>query len=880
MKNLLKVSLMTVLIAFCAAFTGCQKDGVGDFSLSVKEVGADYVDLYVTAPYAVQMYYILSQEPTLVSDAVLQKTGVAVDVEPGQLLRIDKDVVQDTHYHLYAVAVLGEVGYSGRIELEFTTKKYHFDETVKIVETYYDGFKVHVTVPQSVKDAGHVLRYGYTSLATYNKATKLYGTTDVARLIQNGNIGGRYIKNDSTLVYDSNNLYEILDGEELDVHDDIFPNEPGIFMVGEFRWGASKEEIEEEIGISGWYPSYVIPLYDWQSGLWTGEFQKLEFKSKAPEELDAEFNVEVFDITPFNASIYFEPDDNVVQYMYMVMDDQTYNAMLDLCGGEENVQWFIASTNAYYEGARMGEGPKEINLIYGDESLFLEPLNKDTRYRIFINAWGDKKGASQKFIVEEFRTMAATKPKPVIEVTALEENDPYFATFNIKAGKDKEGNVQPIAMAYYGVNYTREWQLKFNQEATYESLLKENYYFSTEDLAKINSPEGLNFSVYTLDGETTRLAVYGCNDEYTYNVVDPSDKEIANGVPRGWADYTAPYAEGSGPNSSYNSIAEKISGVWTASAKLSAKQVVDEESGATESYNITHKSRIEISAHMPELPSPVPDSVYTIYGGNTADVDGMYEELGMLSEAFEEYRLKSYSRLLGAGFLDFDYYKDGGRLDWYSPYDLFVDKYYSSVDVPQLVYDFGPKWFFQVQNDGSVIVPFSSSYLPPMHNWPGYPYYVGGVGESAGQQVAIYEATEDYPGFPVEISEDGNTIVIKPIDYNGTLLYMNALGFSQDAILSGTVEIVAPVISEITLTRGWNDTKSTLNNVVPERVSASMMNFDGTAGKAPIVRKIGSMTDFKDVPVREVETVKVVTEESLDAYMTREVERVFGKINR
>ena len=125
MKNLLKVSLMTVLIAFCAAFTGCQKDGVGDFSLSVKEVGADYVDLYVTAPYAVQMYYILSQEPTLVSDAVLQKTGVAVDVEPGQLLRIDKDVVQDTHYHLYAVAVLGEVGYSGRIELEFTTKKYH-----------------------------------------------------------------------------------------------------------------------------------------------------------------------------------------------------------------------------------------------------------------------------------------------------------------------------------------------------------------------------------------------------------------------------------------------------------------------------------------------------------------------------------------------------------------------------------------------------------------------------------------------------------------------------------------------------------------------------------------------------------------------------------
>ena len=877
MKKLFNVSLLLTLFAFCMSFAGCQKEGHGDFSLSVKEVGADYVDLTVTAPNAVEMYYIVSEEPTLVTDAVLKKTGTAMNVEPGMVVRIDKGIVQDTHYYLYAVAALDEATFSGRVELEFTTKNYTFDETVRIVETYYDGFKVHVTVPEKVKEAGHVLRYGYSSLATYNKATKLYGTTDVARLIQNGNIGGRYIKNDATMVYDVNNLYEIVDGEEIDLHDDIFPNEPGVFLVGEFRWGASKEEIEEEIGISGWYPSYVIPLYDWQSGLWTGEFQKVEFKMKEPQELDAEFNVDVYDITPLDAKVYFEPDDNVAMYVYMILDDNTYNSLVDLCGGEENVQWFIASVGGFYEGATMGMGAMEINAM----SMFTEPLNKDSRYRILINAWGDKQGTSQKFIVEEFRTKAATQPKPVIEVTALETGDPYFASFNIKAGKDRNGNVQPVAMAYYAVNYAREWQLMFNQEATYESLLKGNYAFTADELAQINSPEGLNFSVYTLDGEVTRMAVYGCNDEYTFNVVDPSDQELANGVARGWADYIAPYAEGTGPNSSYDSVVEKISGVWTASAKLSAKQVVDEESGATESYNVTHKSRIEISAQMPELPSPMPDSVYTIYGGNRADVEGMYEELGMLSETFEEYRLRSYSRLLNTGFLDFDYYKDGGRLDWYSPYDLFVDRYYSSVDVAQLIYDFGPKWFFQVQEDGSVIVPFSTYYLPPMHNWPGYAFYVGGVGESNGQQVAIYEATEQYPGFPVEISEDGNTIKIKPIDYNGTLLYMNALGFSDDALMSGTVEIVAPVISEITLTRGWDGTKSSLKNVDPERVSASMMNFDGTPGKAPMVRKVGSMTDFSDLPkVKTVETVTIATEESLDAYMTKEVEKVFGKINR
>ena len=375
MKKLLNVSLLLTLVAFCMSFAGCQPEGYGDFSLSVKEVGADYVDLTVTAPNAVEMYYIVSEEPTLVTDAVLKKTGTAMNVEPGMIVRIDKGIVQDTHYYLYAVAALDEATFSGRVELEFTTKNYTFDETVKIVETYYDGFKVHVTVPEKVKEAGHVLRYGYSSLATYNKATKLYGTTDVARLIQNGNIGGRYIKNDSTMVYDVNNLYEIVDGEEIDLHDDIFPNEPGVFLVGEFRWGASKEEIEEEIGISGWYPSYVIPLYDWQSGLWTGEFQKVEFKTKEPQELDAEFNVDVYDITPLDAKVYFEPDDNVYMYVYMILDDNTYNSLVDLCGGEENVQWFIASVGGFYEGATMGMGAMEINAM----SMFTEPLNKDSR---------------------------------------------------------------------------------------------------------------------------------------------------------------------------------------------------------------------------------------------------------------------------------------------------------------------------------------------------------------------------------------------------------------------------------------------------------------------------------------------------------------------
>ena len=863
MKKLLNLSLMLTICSFCGIFAGCVKEGYGDFSLSVKEVGADYVDIMVTAPGTVEMAYIVSEDAQLITEVVLFNTGTVLTVEPAQVIRLNKDITQDTHYHLYAVAKLDAASFSERISLEFTTKKYSFSETVKIVDTDYDGFKVHVTVPQSVKEAGNVLRYGYMNLATYNKTVQQYGTTDVERLIMNGNIYGRYIKNDSTMVYNSANTYEEVDGESLDLHDDIFPNEPGIFMVGEFRWAASEKAIEDAIGISGWGPSYIIPLYDWSKDEWTGVFERVDFKAKAPSELETEFDIEVYDITPLDAKIYFNPDDNVYQYIYMIMDDNTYNTLLGLCGGEENVPWFIASTNGYFEGATMGTVAQEINAM----SMFTEPLAKDTRYRILVNAWGDKQGTAQKFIVKEFRTMAATQPRPVIEVTALDTGDPYYATFNIKAGKDKNGNVQPITGAYFAVNYAREFQLAFNQDQTYESLLKGNYSFDSEELALINSEDGYDYTVQTLDGETMRMAVYGCNAEYTFNDVDPSDAD----VPRGWADYVAPYAEGDGPAPAYDRIADLVSGEWTASATIQAKTIVDEDTGEAEYYNVVHKSKVVISTSMPELPQPMPDSVYTIYGSKSKDeVDGMYEELQLLSDMFEENRLASHSRLLCTGFIDFDYY-DPGRNDWRSPYDLFVAKDYTSVDVAQQLYDFGPKWFMEVLADGSVIVPFNSAFLPPMHNWPGYPFYVGGV---AGGN-AIYDATETYPGFPVEISEDGNTVVIKPIDTGAEKLYMNALGFGADAAY-GTLEIVAPVISEITLTRGWAEPKSSVM-ALPAKVTATAATFDGSPARKPIVYNVRSLTELKPSKYEVVDKVTIVTEENLDAYMRKQVEKAFSK---
>jgi len=880
MKNLfLKLTFVGLVGVFCGLFTGCVEtmSGTGDFSLTVKEVGADYVDIFVTAPNSLEVAYVVSDEPVLSTPAVLFVTGTVITVKPGELVRITEGIVQDTEYQLYAAAKLDEKNYSEVVKLSFTTKKYEFDETVTIVETYLDGFKAHVTIPEEVKKAGNVLRYGVTSLAMYNKATQLYQTTDVDRLIGNGNVYGRYIKNDSTLVFNNDNIYEKNpdgtiwrdpeSGEAWDIHDPIAPGEPCVFLVGEFKWAETSEEIENTIGIAGWDPAYIIPMYDFRTDKWTGEFKKTEFRSKEPELLEAEIDIEVSNITPVDADIYISVDDNVYQYIYACMDMNTYNAMLDLCGGNEDyIQWFLTSYLAVFE---LGCTPNSGNLEINAASHFYEPLSAGEDYVIVLTAMGDGNGSTQKFVKKTFTAAKATKPRPVIEVTAVNTGDPYLATFNIKAGKDANGNVQPLMGAYFAVNYAREWELMFNQKLTYETILKGNYNFSSDELAKINSEEGYDYTVSTLDGETMRMAVYGFNDEYTFNAVEPD----------GVADYIAPYAPAKEPAAGYDALVAQLEGEWTATATIQAKALVEGTEDEYDTYKVDHKSRVLLTGSVPGTPVPVPESTYALYSGKSKDeVDGMLEELDMLCEAFSESRLKGQNRILACGFVDFDYHKNPGRLDWRSPFDLFVASDYSSYDVAQLLYDFGPKWYLEVLEDGSVIAPFNSEYLPPMHNWPGYPFYVGGYGPTA-----LVDSNDDYPGFPVEISADGNTITIHPIvlekqegDVPAGTYYMNAFGFSDTALMQGTVELIAGVMSEIVLTRGW-DGKTKSINAVPSSIRVPAKTMSGSAPSKPVVRKIRSVTEFKEpVKFNVDEDANYISYEKFDQVMTDAVKKYYN----
>ena len=879
MKNLLKLLVVTALCAFSCVFTGCQEKLKGnEFSLSVKEAGADFITLAVTASKPMEIAYKVTTKAQLVTPAVLFKTGEVIEVADGDVIELREGIQQDTHYYIYAVARFDETTYSERISLEATTTKYEFNELITIVETYLDGYKAHITVPQETKDRNHAIRAGSMPLSWYYLMTSSKGqtTVDVQAIASNGNPYEGHMFTDSTIVLNDKNVIlldekgnPVLDenNEQIDIHDPIVPGEPTILIAGETYYG-TPEDFNYVVGYTApTMDSWSVPYFDPEKREWLGAFQKKEFFTKEPTLCDATVEIDIpeDEITVTDAMIYFEMSDDAYSYFYIVLDNSTYNQILStyLNGNEDWYRWFLTSYIGFYE---WGIFPETENIAVNAASSFVEPLTGGDTYHVLVTVFGDEDGATQRFIHKTFKAKDKTKVAPVIEVTAIESSDPYTATFNIKAGADSKGNVQPIMGAYWVCNYARDFELMFNADYTYATLLKNmGWTFSSEEIAQVNSPEGLTVTFPTLDGEVTRFAAYGCNDEYTFNVID--EEHTA-----GWADCKSPLAESVAPVSS--ELFTLLEGDWTASAKLRAMQ--QEPDGSILTYHVDHKSKINISASAPELPATLDESVYGLYAGtpekpgkSKEEVDNMYEELKELSDLFTESRLVGQNRLLCSGFMDFDPAAPNlgvNRLEFRSPYDLFVATDYSSVDVSQLIYDFGPKWFLQIQEDGSVIVPFHSMMLPPMSNWPGYAFYTGGVADG----MAFYDSNESYPGFPVEISDDLNTITIKPIVLNDGATdyyyYMNAIGVSQQ----GGLEIISTVITDIVLKRGWTETAAASSKVACSAPANSVtaINMDGSyVNELPKAVVCKSMTEFKaqELPsYTRKEKANVVTKEMVD----------------
>ncbi len=914
MKNLLFKTflfcLLTAVSVGCDLVPGLGNEGeTGDFKLEVKTVGADYIELNVTAPAEVEMAYCILTEPKLMTPPVLFLTGDKETVKPGVPIRLKNVLQSGTEYILYAAARLDSKNYSEMVQIEFVTESYKFDRLLTLMDTYYDGYKIHFTLPEETKKNGHVVRYNMVDQAMYNVLIANAGDETyhiLESVVMNGYRYGKFVKNDSTCIFNHGNQVmvdekgdpiEDKDGDYIDIHLPSAPGEPTVFIAGECRLGTDDEMGELLLGKYYGTPNsltYQVPIFDWNtvdpefdwdntdrdswagSG-WTGAFQKLVFKTKAPGVCEPTVNIDIpeAEIGVTDAMIYFEMEEGVSRYVYAILDNGTYNSAIDLfldkTGApeaeiDEAFQWFLTSYTAYQQ---LGiEGKEESTMVNAASHFTNNVLEGGTVYHVVCTVMVDdpsitenpENGAYQKYIHKTFKAREKTKKPPVIEVKAV-GSDPYLAVFNLKApNKDLVG-------ANWACNYAREFELMLNT-TTYENLVSSNVQqkLTNEEIQAINSDEGYNVSFGILDGEVLRYAIYGYNDEYTFNRFD-----LKAGL--GCADYEAPMAPSVAKIES--PLYEALEGDWTATATIKVNE--KQEDGSYISRNMTYKSKVTISNDIQGLPETLEEYVYGLYKGESVEeVDGMYSELLDLADRFAESRLEGQNRMLCTGFIDFDYYEDKSRIDYMSPYDLFTSTDYSSYDVPQLIYDFGPKWFLQIQADGSVIVPMNSTSLPPMHAWGGYPYYVGAYGVSAdGTPYAFYNSSDTVKGFPVEISSDYKKVTVKPIVLSdGSKYYMNAIGLNPQSVASGTVEIVATVLTELVLTRGWTDTKSMTENAfaaVPSKVRAA--TIDGKpVDSIPERVVVRSLTELKPQPAKNFnldENPNVVTRDMLDTAVER-----------
>lgn len=841
--------------------TGCNQEeelltgGDPSVELSVVSVDASTATLNLTSSgisdYAYVVYSDSEKPETDPAAVTIYRDGVTGTCSDGENAFTVTGLSPLTDYTLYlAATATSGAYYDDVVTASFTTTDYSADLT--LVETYYDGFTMQIRMPEEVTERGNVLRYTMGNLLMYNSNKNGWmASTDALTLESNG---GQYTDASVSVTYNDDNIYtgEVDEwGEEVYLHDPIVPGEPLIFLVGEFAWGESNY---------GWGEGWYSALFDdaaYQDALltsagevdeadyWTGHYARQTFTSRSPETLDATVGIET-DMQAVSGTINFTPEDGVYQYCVCLLDEASYQMVLEYLNGEEDyMQWF---TTSYYASAMLG-----MRTFTGNQSVNVSDylyLSEDTEYHILLTAMGDEEGTTQSYIHQTFRTTPKQLAAPEVTVTAIDNpsgtEDPYEVWFNIKNTGDVE-----VASAMYAANYVRDWEGALNMGMYYSDIIAQGNAFTSAEVAAINSDEGLDVSFTTIDGMTTRLGVLAYNSEETANDVNSEGSPAiaeATSIDQPDADRVE------------SGLFDSLVGDWTMTASVS---LYDYYEGG---YVDEGEQSIKVSIYngLDDYPETLPSEVYDNYSDmSTEEVDALYDEFKMEAEAFNA-KVRGQNRLLCLGF---GYDEDGSTsLSAATPYELFCSPEYSGYDVPSLFYDFGPKWYLQVASDGTVSVPLNSTRMYPLQAWTDNIYYLAAYNSDSGY-VSVGEDDEN-AYIPATVSSDNGTVTVGPMVRDEVEYYPNAvyIYYASYAYLGGKRIDTAPV-----LTKGWSgDAVAQSASSSPRKPSVQVESSNGMPLMVSSAARPKSRTSFIALKKYERSDYRIVPagefEESLKAY--------------
>jgi hypothetical protein len=945
MKNFKHFMIAVVALVMGVAFASCENDPTNGPESGVKvevkvaSVTAGGVSLEVVTRGISEFAYTKQELP---ESAILGggqlKTIAATDVETVSAVNVYGYDPQTTDKLYFAFRKADGSLYGKVVVVEFTTAG--VEGTLTVLDRRYDGFAVNIKVPDEVIERGNALRYSTTSLPMYNYS-KMEGSIEIDLLLFNAE---QYTLSDRVVRYDSYNSYErdeegnIIDGGG-EYSDPKVPGEPGIFMVGEYSYmdnpqelivymdmdgdgvsevstiypsddfeNMTKEELEEATYIlghaiwnypAGWDPGYYRPEFDWlkwctdviaydkgeidefdSESYWTGYYERIQVDTLEPETLAGNVEITPHDLKPIDGAISFTPSDDVAFYAVMLLLESDYQTLfLPLIDNNEDyIRWFTGSYFGMYTFGQV--------TAFGNSTLYISEWFKNARemagqeVRVLVAGMGDNEGLTQCFNTLTFRLPEITKPDPQVVVTPVESGDPYVAMFNIKAPNKDAYEV------YFACDYVREFNAAL-KDTSYLEIMKSlgaGNKFNNTAVEQINSEAGFTFAIASRENASTRLAVLVYNDEGSYN------RDINETGTTAVAETTTKHANY--PERVNSPLFEELVGEWVATAPMSKyvekKDAEGNVTGGSWESAGTMSSTVTISGGV-SYPEVLPKEVYDLYaaGGYNRDaVDELYDEFKSLADDYNK-RTRGFNRLLclGYNFAEPDYMLDIVA----TPYDLFIADDYSASQVSYMFYDFGPKWNFEIDGDGNVWLPIDIEKEFPLEAFNfglDYTFYMLGISESSYIGAPIYNEKNELvldSRFPVEVSEDRNTITIKPIEYTYkdgqetvTLKYYPCVAQLQ----YGQATPLNPRVGgDVVLTRKSGAKSSVSNASFGPMAAAPAVS---TMGTAPVpAERTYSITPLKSLDIKkyQVITPAVQMETGAEAFKRRAndlVEKTYG----
>lgn len=878
MKKFLR--LATLLFAFAAiGFVSCEdpnegfgSDGVGIIAKTLSTAPSS-ATLEVKTSGLSRIAWLAKRtdtaqgEVTTPMPVIIFQTGSQMEVTNGTHTVEVKNLEANGTYNIYLV---GEVAATEDLTQDVVVVEgvvtTDFSEAFRVHSVHYRGFSIDVKVPESVKKEDHLIKWGASDLYLYNKnrydAKGLMSDAQIINTNDKDSAYGQFFFNESTTLHlnEEDSYRRNPDGsidKETYLYESLVPGQPEVVILGEFEFAES---------LVGWGWGYYEPLFDngaWSSAVamngsapvdetpyWDGLYINETVMVQAPEKLDDSMLDVTIERRTDDAMITVKADKSLEAVFIMILDDEQHAvAYRNLGETYDHFQWFATSLVGAMEGATAIYNPKDPKLngvIRTALSEYLINVSQTSHYWVYIvGAKGDVDGDGypdyhhQVCWHDDFDLLPRTKPAPELVVEALEPEKPNTALYRVfcPTGDATKG--------YYMSNYEKEWLssgMTAQQLIDNYSVTDPYFAFTATDIDKINGLDGGNGLVLEFisrPNENYHFAAMIANDEGTRTY---SDKVVCR-------TYEAPVEQ---VESEYF---ESLKGEWTGSATVRYKKLRDDIDLEDESLTDAEKYEEKVKTHTctitvgdTEYPEVLPESVYETYEklgiGDRNKVDGYYADLTSAIDLFNETN-RQQNRILMNGFnFAGEMLANLPYFNYQSPYDLFTSTEYNGMSNEMPVYDFGPKWFIEVMADGSLGVPFNTEYFAPMGSWcfdsflglqeiymiayePTTPMAVGYLTGSEG-------AVTGY--FPVEVSEDGNTLTVKPFIYNdGSKEYkfypnVGVYGGIDPETYGPAYSMSIAIISEITLTRGASSAAAAM---APART------------EAPVVEQVESMNEIK-----------------------------------